>query len=185
MPVDPGSLHIRTYPDAVLRRKTGPVPAGEDLPGVIGRMFEIMAEEKGIGLAAPQVGLSWRLFVLDVPKPDEDDDAAPYPPGLPTHSQGRMVFLNPVLSNPSGIPEPEKEGCLSLPRISGEVIRPPVITVTAQDAHGKQFTLTATGLLARCIQHENDHLDGVLILDRMTQMSRIKNRAAIRDLERE
>ena len=180
MPVDPASLHIRTYPDAVLRRKATPVPKGENLGGVVERMFQIMVEEKGIGLAAPQVGLSWRLFVLDVPPPEDEEEEE-----HPTHSDGRMVFVNPVLSKPVGSPEGESEGCLSLPNIRGEVLRAPVITVSAHDEHGSPFTLTAGGLLARCIQHEFDHLEGVLIIDRMTQMSRIKNRAAIKDLERE
>ncbi len=184
MPVDPTSLHIRTYPDAVLRRKAATVPQGENLEGVVRRMFEVMAEEKGIGLAAPQVGLPWRLFVLDVPEP-EDDEENEEVTEFPTYSSGRMVFVNPVLSKPSGTPEGESEGCLSLPNIRGEVLRAPVITVSARDEHGQEFTLTAAGLLARCIQHEFDHLEGVLIIDRMTQMSRIKNRTAIKELERE
>ncbi|HEX2837850.1 MAG TPA: peptide deformylase [Phycisphaerales bacterium] len=187
MPVDPASLHIRIYPDAVLRKKAAPVTAFDDtLRAVVRRMFEVMAEEVGIGLAAPQVGLPWRLFVLNVPppKPSRGDPDEP-PSEYPTFSQGRMVFVNPVLSNPSGVPEPDNEGCLSLPDIRGDVLRPPVITATARDEFGKEFTITAAGLLARCIQHEYDHLDGVLILDRMSQMSRIKNRAAIKDLERE
>jgi peptide deformylase len=81
-------------------------------------------------------------------------------------------------------PEPYEEGCLSLPDIRGDVLRPPTVTITAYDLQGRQFTTQATGLLARCWQHEVDHLDGVLILDRMTQMSRLRNRSAIRDLER-
>jgi peptide deformylase len=93
-----------------------------------------------------------------------------------------MVFINPVLKL-EGPVEPYEEGCLSLPDIRGDVLRPPVVTVTALDEHGKQFTLRAGGLLARCIQHETDHLDGVLIIDKMTQGSRMKNRKAIKELE--
>jgi peptide deformylase len=75
------------------------------------------------------------------------------------------------------------EGCLSLPEITGEVLRPPIVHVTALDEFGKPFTLTAGGLLSRCIQHETDHLDGVLIIDKMTQPSRVKNRIAVKKLE--
>jgi peptide deformylase len=186
MSVDAATLRIRTYPDAVLRRKATPVPAADDtLRAVVRRMFEVMAEEEGIGLAAPQVGLSWRLFVLNVPPPKEGAKKTGEAVDHPTFSNGRMVFVNPVLSKPTGAPIADSEGCLSLPDIRGDVLRPPIITVTALDEHGKEFTLTAAGLLARCIQHEHDHLDGVLIIDRMTQISRIKNRAAIKDLERD
>ncbi len=180
MPVDAPNLQLAVYPDPVLRKKAAPVKEiNREVRAVAERMFEVMAEEEGIGLAAPQVGLSWRMFVLHVPENEERSASA----DPPTASHGRMVFINPKLTQPTGAVEPETEGCLSLPDISGEVRRAPVITVTAQDEHGKTFTLTTGGLLARCIQHENDHLDGVLILDRMSQMSRIKNRAAIKDLE--
>jgi peptide deformylase len=89
-----------------------------------------------------------------------------------------------VIVNPLPPLEPYEEGCLSLPGIRGDVIRPTTVTIKAIGLDGKPFEQTATGLLARCWQHEYDHLDGVLIIDRMTQMSRIKNRAAVRSLER-
>ncbi len=182
MPVDPASLHIRIYPDAVLRKKAAPVAAFDDtLRAVVRRMFEVMAEELGIGLAAPQVGLPWRLFVLDVPPPKPRRGDPEPPSEYQTFSQGRMVFVNPVLSNPSGVPEPDNEGCLSLPDIRGDVLRPPVITATARDEFGKEFTITAAGLLARCIQHEYDHLDGVLMVD---HMSLLKRRMVERELKK-
>lgn len=78
-----------------------------------------------------------------------------------------------------------EEGCLSLPEIAGDVLRPPIVHVTALDENGKEFSLTAAGLLSRCIQHETDHLDGVLIIDKMTQPSRVKNRIAVKKLEQE
>jgi len=148
---------------------------------VVDRMIDLCRQAEGIGLAANQVGLPWRLFICDVPEGD-GRDAGVEPP---TASRGPTVFINPELSDPDGPIEPYAEGCLSLPGITGEILRPPIVTVTALDLEGAEFTLHAGGLLARCVQHEHDHLDGVLIIDKMTQMSRMKNRALVRAMERE
>ncbi len=181
MPIDPATLQIRTYPDDVLRTKARPLAAVTDeVRAVAARMIELMYEAEGIGLAAPQVGLSWRMFVAHVPESDERSATATPASATPEP----RVYINPVLSEPKGAPEPLGEGCLSLPDILGEVLRPPTITITATGLDGKAFTQTATGLLARCWQHETDHLDGVLIIDKMTQLSRLKNRSAVRELER-
>jgi peptide deformylase len=181
MPLDPSALRLRTYPDPVLRTRAVPVPGiNEDVRVAAREMLRIMVESDGIGLAGPQVGLGWRMFVADVPA---DKRAAAG--DLPSATQGPVVYINPVLSKPTGPVEPYEEGCLSLPDIRGDVLRPPVITITAMDVEGNTFTHTATGLLARCWQHEVDHLDGVLIIDKMTAPYRLKNRAAIKDLERD
>ncbi len=181
MPIHPDMLDIVIYPDPVLNAKANPVEKiTEEVRRVAKRMIALMREADGIGLAAPQVGLSWRLFVVDVP-PSEDRSAQADPP---TATDGPQFYINPKLSDPKGAPVPWEEGCLSLPDIRGDVLRPPVITISALDLDGKSFTQTAGGLLARCWQHEMDHLEGVLIFQKMTQMSRLKNRAAIRDLER-
>lgn len=181
MPIDPAALQLQVYPAPVLRRKALPVEAVTDeVRAVAARMFEIMRSEEGIGLAAPQVGLPWRMFVAHVP-PGDDRSAESAPP---TAMASPRVYINPRLTGPQGAPEPGEEGCLSLPDIRGDVMRPLTITITATDLDGREFTQTGAGLLARCWQHEVDHLDGVLILDRFTQLSRLKNRAAIRDLER-
>lgn len=182
MPVDAKSLLLQIYPAEVLRRKAEPVAkVNAEVRAVAERMIEIMREVEGIGLAAPQVGLSWRLFVADVP-PDEEDRTPDSDP--PTATRGPVVYVNPRLSVPTGAPEPAEEGCLSLPRIRGDVYRPPIITITATDLKGEEFTQTGAGLLARCWQHEVDHLDGVLIIDRMTQLSRLKNRVTLKGLEK-
>lgn len=181
MPVDPDSLRILHYPDEALRRRATPVERVDDeVRRVAARMIDLMREAEGIGLAAPQVGLGWRMFVAEVP-PGEDRvaDADPVSATL-----GPLVFVNPRLGRLEGPPEPMDEGCLSLPEITGQVLRPPVVTVTALDVEGREFTMRAGGLLGRCVQHEHDHLDGVLIIDKMTQMSRMKNRSLVRDLER-
>jgi peptide deformylase len=181
MTVDPALLHVRNYPDPVLRNKAGPVKAVDAVVRSVAlRMIELMRQHEGIGLAAPQVGLPWRMFVCDVPAADDrSPDSSP-----PAASRGPQVYINPVLSKPLGPPEPYEEGCLSIPDVRGEVLRPHTITIGALDLEGEPVSMTATGLLARCWQHEVDHLDGILIIDRMTQMSRLKNRSSIRDLER-
>lgn len=183
MPIDPADLHLVTFPADVLRAKAKPIQAVTDeVRAVADRMIDLMRQHDGIGLAAPQVGLAWRLFVVDVP-PSDDRSASAIGDLPPSASKGPVVYINPKFSGYLGKPEPMEEGCLSLPDIRGDVLRPPILTVTALGRDGKEFTTTASGLLARCWQHEMDHLDGVLIIDRMTQMSRIKNRAAVKDLE--
>lgn len=182
MPVDPAALHLELYPDPILRKKAKPVAAVTDeVRAVAARMLEIMREEEGIGLAAPQVGLSWRMFVVHVPETDERSASATPPDATAKPT----VYINPAFSNPLGPLEASEEGCLSLPEIRGDVLRPTTITITALGLDGKPFTQTATGLLARCWQHEFDHLDGTLIIDKMRQIDRLKNRSSVRQLERE
>lgn len=183
MPVDPNSLSIVHYPAGVLRKRAIEVAAVTDeVRQVAVRMIALMHEAEGIGLAAPQVGLPWRLFVAHVPEDPDDDRSTTSDPVTATAAP--TVYINPVLSAPEGIVEPYDEGCLSLPNITGEVLRPPHITIAALDLEGKPFTTRGGGLLARCWQHETDHLDGVLILDRMSQLSRLRARRAIKELER-
>lgn len=185
MPIDPSTLRVVNYPDPVLRTKAKPLDAVTDeVRAVARRMIDLMREHDGIGLAAPQVGLSWRLFVIDVPRGSDDGDVRSPDADPMTATHGPTVYINPALAEPAGAVELFEEGCLSLPDIRGDVVRPPAITVTALDADGRQFTQRTGGLLARCVQHEFDHLDGVLILDRMTQMSRMKVRSALKDLEK-
>ncbi|MBX9738370.1 MAG: peptide deformylase [Phycisphaerales bacterium] len=180
---DVSELDITTYPEPVLRERAVAIPAvNDDVRAVAQRMIEVMHRLEGIGLAAPQIGLSWRMFVAHVHEDEEDGRFADTDP--PSATLQPEVYINPVLSDFSPEREPFSEGCLSLPKIRGEVIRPTSVTITALDPHGNPFTRRATGLLARCWQHEMDHLDGVLIIDRMTQMSRLKNRQLVRELER-
>lgn len=146
-------------------------------------MLRLMVKAEGIGLAAPQVGLLWRMFVLNVPEDAEDGRLASSDP--PEATTAPRVYINPVITAYRGPLEPYEEGCLSLPEIRGDVYRPAEVTVTATDADGQTFTHTAGGLLARCIQHELDHLDGVLIIDKMTQTARMKNKKKLKELEQQ
>lgn len=179
MPVDPAILRVRLYPDRILRRKAEPVDLTPEVVAVARRMIELMYEAQGIGLAAPQVGLPWRLFVADVP-PSENTPKSDFP----AFTEGPVVYINPELTEPNRDIVPYEEGCLSLPEICGDVIRPTEISITATDLEGNRTTHRASGLLARCWQHEFDHLDGVLIIDRMTQASRALVETQIRALER-
>lgn len=182
---DPAKLRIDLYPTEVLRMKASPVPIDQgidsSLRAIAERMIHLMGGANGIGLAAPQVGLPVRMFVAHVPA---DPEAQPDPSGLPDSTESAQVFFNPEIIEFSKDLEPYEEGCLSLPGINGEVTRPSTVTMRAIDIEGNEVELKATGLLARCWQHEIDHLDGVLIIDKMSQMSRLKNRARIKAMEK-
>ncbi|MCE9589015.1 MAG: peptide deformylase [Planctomycetes bacterium] len=168
MPTDPAKLRIVLYPDPVLRAKAKPIPAiTDEVRAVAQRMLQLMHEAPGVGLAAPQVGLNWRLFVAS-PSTDPNDD---------------MVFINPVLSAPGRELEDYEEGCLSIPQVTGEIRRPKAITVEAIGLDGATFRLTSDELPARVWQHEFDHLEGTLILDRMTPMDRMACERQLKELE--
>ena len=142
----------------MLRRKADAVSSvTDDLRSLIESMFATMYTEEGIGLAAPQVGRSVRVFVVDV----EDDD----------HPRVKQAFVNPTIVERSGEVIGE-EGCLSIPGIRADVKRSARVVVEALDADGAPFRLEAEGLLARALQHELDHLDGILFLDRLGPVTR-------------
>ncbi|MFO0874612.1 MAG: peptide deformylase [Phycisphaerales bacterium] len=167
MTVDPSQLRLAHFPSEVLRRRASPIQRiDESVRGIASRMREIMREEAGIGLAAPQVGVSLRMFVVDIDLAETE----------------HAVYINPRLSGFEGDLVAREEGCLSLPGIRAEIRRPPKVTITALDLDGREFTDTAEGLVARVWQHEFDHLDGVLILDRMTPIDRIATRKAVKEL---
>lgn len=181
MSIDLSSLKILHYPAGVLRKKAAPITEiTQEVRTLAARMIELMREDEGVGLAGPQVGIPWRIFVAHVPPTEgRSPDSTP-----PTATSAPVVYINPRITDPLGGLETSEEGCLSLPDIRGDVQRPPVVTIRATGLDGQPIVQTAGGLLARCWQHEVDHLDGVLIIDKMTPMSRLKNRAAVRDLER-
>jgi peptide deformylase len=152
-------LHIITYPHPTLRRVSKPLRRVDaELRGVIRQMFDLMYQAKGIGLAANQVDLPLRLFIVNLEaRPDAGEE---------------LVFINPVISLPRGGSEEAEEGCLSLPGLYGQVVRPKQVRLCAYSLTGQEFEADATGLFARCVQHELDHLDGVLFPDRMSTTAR-------------
>lgn len=168
MAVDPASLRIILFPEEVLRAKAAEVdPEDETVRAVARRMIDLMHEAEGVGLAAPQVGLGWRLFVTNARDADPVD----------------RVFINPSLVLPRGELITEEEGCLSLPGIQVQVRRALEAEISAIDLDGKRFSMTAEGFLARVWQHEFDHLEGVLIIDRMSPIDRIATRKTLKSLE--
>ena len=148
--------------ESVLRQVAKPVNRFDGkLQALIDDMFETMHSAPGIGLAAPQVGESVRLFVAEWPEDDEDPESlTPY------------AIVNPVIEERSDTTEKDIEGCLSIPETRVEVERPTAVTVSGQGPSGEPVRVEAEGLLARIFQHEIDHLDGVLILDRTDRESR-------------
>jgi peptide deformylase len=156
------------YPDPVLRQKAKPVGRVDDqIRELVQDMFETMKAEEGAGLAAPQVGISLRLFVTG-----SQDRAVPH-----------KAYINPVLVDLQGDLEPVDEGCLSLPEIRGVVRRPIQCTIRATDLDGNEFTETSSDFAARVWQHEYDHLDGILIIDKMSPIDRLRVRRALKDLK--
>jgi peptide deformylase len=161
--------HIRQWGDPVLKTRARDIEHFDDrLRDQIRQMGEVMADAIGIGLAAPQVGVSNRLLVYRV-EPDSPIQA----------------LVNPVIEWSSRDEEIMEEGCLSLPGVHVEVERPIHIRVRAQDGLGERTLVEASGLEARVIQHEIDHLDGVLILERTSRDQRKDAIRALRERERE
>jgi peptide deformylase len=154
---------IVTIPDPVLRRKARKVTEVDaDVRKLINEMVESMREAPGVGLAAPQVGVSSRVIVVEFGDEEDEDENAP---------KKLYALINPEIVEAS---EDEKvmgiEGCLSIPRLVGEVERFQRITIKGQNRHGKPVKLKAEGWLARIFQHEIDHLDGILYTDRATRV---------------
>jgi len=157
-------LDIRVLGDPILRAATTPVgEITDDLRKLVADMFETMYAAQGIGLAAPQVGRSERLAVVDV-----EGDA--------------FAMFNPEILTAAGPEEKMEEGCLSIPEVYGDVVRPTRIVVRFIDQDGKQVERALDGLLGRCAQHEIDHLDGKLFID---YLGPFKRRTALAKWTRE
>ena len=164
------TLKIRKYGDPGLETPCEPVTefGTDELKQLVDNMFETMYANKGVGLAAPQVGVSKRLAVID-PSAGQDPDA-------------RLVFVNPELVKLEG-KQVGEEGCLSIPGFREDVKRALKVKVRAKDAEGAEFETESTELLARAIQHENDHLNGVLFLKHLSPLKRDMIRRKIRKLQ--
>lgn len=153
---------INIFSDEVLRRKAVPLEGMDsDTEELLGNMFETMYNAPGIGLAAPQVGRSLRLLVIDLSSLKEYSNLKP------------MVVINPRILDSRGYRAME-EGCLSLPGVQGDVVRPAVINLHYRDEHFEERTDEFSGMLARVLQHEIDHLDGKLFVDRLPKKERRK-----------
>ena len=164
-------MKIVHFPDPALRRRTAKVETFDDeLRERVARMLELMYEGRGVGLAAPQVAWSTRLFVMN-------------PTGDPAQSEQEVVVVNPEILRRKGR-EIDSEGCLSLPGITVDVERATRIVVRFQALDATEHERPLSEFDARVFQHELDHLDGILITDRMTPADKVKNAAKIEELKR-
>ncbi len=167
-------LKIHTYPDPVLKKIAAPVEPNEfneELKELCFNMLYTMYNAPGIGLAAPQVGISKRIFVMDI---DYDREEKTLPDGETTYELSNfkpMIFINPVISDKEG-EIVYQEGCLSLPGVYDDVKRFMKCKVSFQDPEGNHHQIEAEELQSICIQHENDHLDGIVFLERLSMLKR-------------
>jgi peptide deformylase len=156
-------LKILMAPDPRLNKTAKEVEkVDSSIQKIMDDMLETMYATNGIGLAATQVDIHKRIVVMDISYDVQDQKSKP------------MYFINPVISKQSKELRIYQEGCLSLPNIFDEVERPDTCTVTALDYNGKEFTLDCTGLLATCIQHEVDHLNGIIFSDHLSRLKRTR-----------
>ncbi len=161
---------VLKWPDAVLAQKGAAVTAFDARLGtLVDEMFESMYEAQGIGLAAPQIGISERITVIDVSFNKNPED--------------KIALINPEIVEMTG-KQTEEEGCLSLPDIREKVQRAAWVKVRAQDVKGEWFEVEGEELLARALQHEIDHLDGVLFIDRISRLKRELVLRKIKKLQR-
>ena len=163
-------LKIVKYPEPVLSQPGEPVTEfNDELRQLAADLFETMYAAQGIGLAAPQVGVSKRLTVIDLSMGKTPKD--------------KLVLINPEIIFSEGKIY-EEEGCLSFPEIKEKVVRSAKVRIRAQDLHGKWFEMDAEELLSRCMQHEIDHLDGILFIFRVSSLKRDLALRKIRKMQR-
>ncbi len=164
-------MQIIRYPHPTLRYSSKTIRRVDaELKRIVSEMFELMYEAQGVGLAANQVDLPLRLFVANLAARPDDGE--------------QLVFLNPVVTHAKGLEEAE-EGCLSLPGLYGPVMRPKQVRISAYNLAGEEIRQDVTGLLARVVQHEFDHLNGVLFIDRMEEDKKLKLTEDLLELEAE
>lgn len=161
-------LDITYYPDPLLRQIARPVAEiTPEIRALAEEMLQTMYEANGVGLAAPQVGRSIRLVVIHIPEPQMQP----------------LVLINPVITQKSKEKVSAEEGCLSLPGLSAKVKRPEQVTVQALDLDGKLCEYTGEGLFGRCLQHEIDHLEGILFIDKASLAAKLSLRGELQELE--
>jgi len=157
------TLKIRTAPDPILRRKTSRVTKIDGtIRRLVGDMFETMYDAQGLGLAANQVGVSLRVLVMGIPMESGEED------GEAEHTVVEYVIINPEFVKKTG-ERTVDEGCLSIPGYRGTLTRAESVKVKGLDLDGREVRLKADALMAQALEHEIDHLDGILYLDRMKE----------------
>ena len=179
-------LSIVHYNSPVLRQKGAKISSFDsELATLVQDMIETMHAAQGIGLAAQQVGKAIQLAVVDLRKADKDFDWELDGAHTPLDIIMPFALINPAITPVPGTRRTVyEEGCLSFPEIRGDVIRPDEIVVNYQDQFGLPHVMRCNGLLSRCIQHETDHLNGTLFIDRMEKIVRVKLDKDIKELAR-
>jgi peptide deformylase len=175
------ALKICKYGEKVLREKTTPVPAVDDaMRALADEMLETMRVSRGVGLAAQQVGRTERICVIDIPPECEEpeDELFNAPVRMP------LKMWNPEIVALEGS-QRDKEGCLSFPGIGGSLVRAAQVTVSYIDENNLPQMITARGFLARALQHEIDHLDGILYIDRMSAVERLSFASKLKKLAKQ
>lgn len=171
-------LPIRVFGDPILRQRAVEVTADSpEVQSLIDDMIETMRQAPGIGLAATQVGRMERMFVVDLSLRAEEDTEEELPPQP-------MVFINPEIVDEGGEDVEYDEGCLSIPDITETVVRPDVVRVRYLDRDFEERTAEVRGVLARVVQHEFDHLEGVLFIDRISPLRRRLLKRRLREISR-
>ena len=167
-------LPIVTYNDPILRQKTTPIEdLTPEIQSFINDMFETMYNSDGVGLAAPQVGSNHSVFVMDAdPMADEDEETF-----------GPMVFINPEIIEKKGEKIPMDEGCLSIPQVTDKVSRPEKVLVKYRDGEFNEQNREFDGWVARVIQHEFDHLEGVLFIDYLSAFRRRMHKKDLKEID--
>jgi len=165
--IDIEKCQITHYPAGVLGRRAEPVEEiNDEIRRLVDKMYDIMLKNKGVGLAAPQAGVSLRLFIIS----------------LDGRKENVKTYVNPTIT-PTGELDAVEEGCLSVPGIYTKIRRYKQCEVIATDLDGNEFTDQAEGLYARALQHEYDHIEGITVVNRMGQASRIVHRRQLKKLE--
>jgi peptide deformylase len=169
-------LPIVVYGDPVLRKKCVDIEKShENLTQLIQNMYETMYEANGVGLAAPQIGKAIRLFVIDASpfaEVDEDEEPEFTEEEIKQMNGFKKTFINAVITNEIGEEWKFSEGCLSIPKIREDVLRKPELTIEYYDENFKKHTETYNGVIARVIQHEYDHIEGILFTDKISPFKR-------------
>ena len=178
-------LPIRAYGDPVLKKVTTDIEPGHpELKQLIADMFETMYAANGVGLAAPQVGESIRLFIVDTHAGSDDEDGEKAPEGSEEEPRLKKAFINPYIVEEEGEEWGFEEGCLSIPGIREEVYRQPKLVLQYMDENFKEHEEEFEGFAARVIQHEHDHLDGILFTEHLPALRRRLLQGKLRDITR-
>jgi peptide deformylase len=165
-------LPILSYGSPILRKECDEFEEGESLKELVSDMFETMYAASGVGLAGPQIGISKRIFTVDASPFSEPEEGEELDEKLKELKDFKKVFVNPIIENETGSPWPFSEGCLSIPGIREDVERKALIKISYYDENWNFFEESFQGIAARIIQHEYDHIEGILFTDHLNPLKK-------------